>query len=917
MAQSTVGNTGARVEGDKRSGSGRSSGRGPRKRSTRVGLRGGLRVGGRALALAILGAIAGGATLFRAYSPFGLVAVALATLYLNIAETMPVVAGALAGSAVGGGAQAVIAMAVSSAIILTIRRQMRRYAGAWALAGAVAAASSAGSVVAGIVAGGGAHVGAFSLVSAALSGAAAALLLPSANAPVVHGPAALTALAIVCAGLARFGYMGASAGVVAGLYACAVSGLAAGPGAAALTGAAAGLGVGVTSAASGTLVATLALGGAASAATCRHGKAMVGFALMGVAALGGYFFDAQAAYTARLVEAAIAASVLVFTPERVLSALARKIPQPTSGRSWAGPRNEVHHVAVADLAPVSSVLTSLARDYRGEIVDVPGGPAAGVGAASTAVGPGPESAYGKDEDDPSALMAAAVAAMRDKACTRCGQYDACWTKLFVRTYREFVDVLAMAEIYPDADETYLPNGLSERCTRQGKLLGAARELAGGGPEGGPGGHGGPARRDPVGVGAADSLPVNREVAANMLAGQLEAVAKMLEGLQKPGASGAAAAAVAAAARATATGTAANPAAGVRAGEAWLEQEISRRLGECGLTVESVKVDVRRGGGAEVQVLKTACANSRECVCIMCPTVSAVLGQRVAVWEADCAYDSGSELCRVRMLARTAFTSDVGWMSAPRSEGQPCGDTAARVDIGGGSTAVLLCDGMGVGEVAAEQSRRAMERLGRVLVAGMSPAYAASVVNDLMFLGADTERFTTVDLLVFGAYDGRADIVKAGAPTSYLRRGGRGGDVMPLGGPSVPAGVAAPARTFSCSVQLAAGDEVFMVTDGVLEAVEEDALLKFISELDAEDAQDCAEAVVGWAQGLDGRQPKGGGRARGKPAPRQSADLPKSGSAAVAASRIAGLVRADPEPTTPRDDMTVVVIKVEHEDGVKV
>ena len=109
----------------------------------------------------------------------------------------------------------------------------------------------------------------------------------------------------------------------------------------------------------------------------------------------------------------------------------------------------------------------------------------------------------------------------------------------------------------------------------------------------------------------------------------------------------------------------------------------------------------------------------------------------------------------------------------------------------------------------------------------------------------------------------------------------------------------------------------MVTDGVLEAVEEDALLKFISELDAEDAQDCAEAVVGWAQGLDGRQPKGGGRARGKPAPRQSADLPKSGSAAVAASRIAGLVRADPEPTTPRDDMTVVVIKVEHEDGVKV
>lgn len=237
-------------------------------------------------------------------------------------------------------------------------------------------------------------------------------------------------------------------------------------------------------------------------------------------------------------------------------------------------------------------------------------------------------------------------------------------------------------------------------------------------------------------------------------------------------------------------------------------------------------------------------------------------------------------------------------------------------MGGGATAVLICDGMGVGEVAAAQSQRAVERLGRMLVAGLAPAYAASVVNDLMFLGADTERFTTIDMLVFGAYDGRADIVKAGAPMSYLRRGGRGGAVTSLGGPSVPAGVAAPARALSATVQLSAGDEVFMITDGVLEAVEEDALLKFISSLDAEDAQECAEAVACWAQGLADQQHKGG-RARGKPAAKPPASGAKGGSAAVAVSRMAGLTRADPEPVPPRDDMTVVVIKIEHEDGVKV
>ena len=74
-------------------------------------------------------------------------------------------------------------------------------------------------------------------------------------------------------------------------------------------------------------------------------------------------------------------------------------------------------------------------------------------------------------------MAAAVAAMRDRACARCGKYEACWSRLFVRMYREFVDVLAMPEIHPEADETSLPDGLVERFTRQSRVLQAARELA--------------------------------------------------------------------------------------------------------------------------------------------------------------------------------------------------------------------------------------------------------------------------------------------------------------------------------------------------------------------------------------------------------------------------------------------------------
>lgn len=847
------------------------------------------RAGIRALALAALGIVAGNATLFGVYSPFGLVAVAIAALGLNIAECTSVVAGALAGSALGGGAVGVIALAASSAMVLTAGRPFRRASRRWVMPTVVGTASLAGSAVAALVAGGGVSVGAYSLAQAVLSGAAAAVLLPSLGRVVPDGAAVLLAVAVGCAGLTRFTYLGASLGTTFGLYSCAVGGLAAGPGAAAMAGAAAGLGVGVSLAGSGELVAMLALGGAAVGAASRQGRAMVGFALLGVAAVCGYCFHSEEAYTARLIEAALAAGVLMVTPERVVSALARRVPQPGVGAGWPG-GGAVHHVAVAELAPVSSALMHLAREYWGQ----PGAVAASQMEAEMEPGPEPKpkpgggsagaterrdgaAAVGRyTEDDPAALMAAAVAAMRDRACARCGKYEACWSRLFVRTYREFVDVLAMAEIHPEADETSLPDGLVERCTRQSRVLQAARELA-------QGAHAAMEKADAVGVGGPDSLPVGRDVVSQMLSSQLEAVAQLLDGIGRT-----------------------RPRPPAAASDAWVEQEIGRRLAECGLRLESVKVTRLGPGGLEVQVVKGACANSRECVSILCPVVSSVLGQRVAVWDANCAFDSGLELCRVRLLPRTAFAVDVGWVSVPRREGEPCGDAAATVELDGGGTAVLVCDGMGVGEVAAEHSRQAAERLRRMLQAGLSPRYAMSVVNDLLFLGADGERFTTVDVLLFQRYEGRAEVVKAGAPPSYVRKGGRGGEVVALGGQSLPAGVAAPCRMFATSVQLEPGDEVFMITDGVLEAVEEAALMRFICALEADDARDCAEAVASWAQGALGAGRRGAGRGREARA--------RSGSAAVAAARIAELTRVESQPAPLRDDLTVVAVRIQRADA---
>ena len=830
---------------------------------------------GRTVILAFLGVTAGLATLFDAYSPFGLVAVISAIVCFNPWEAMPLVAGALVGSAVGGGATAVLAMVISWAMLEAVRRPVRRSRGSWGPAVAVAAASLGGTVASQLLVGGGVSLGVFSLVQASLAAGITAVILPglpglSSGSP--DGGATLAALALCCSGLSKITVSGASAGVIAGLYASALAGLASGPGAAALAGVASGFGVGLSRPGTGPLVAVLALGGAIAGAASRQGRVMTGAAMLGAAVTSAYYFRTSEAFTARLIEAAIAAAALMLTSERVLSAVARNLPQPMPGFDGAKV-DRVHHIVCSELAPVSEALMSLARAYRGKALDY---------------GLEPNDACADDDsvaDDPASLMAAAVTVVRRRACERCPKFNVCWHKMFVRTYREFVDVLAVSELCPDADDECLPQGLSERCARPSRVVAAAHEYR-------RGSSACESSSATMGIGAPDGLPVSRDTVSSMLSSQLSAVSQLLNGLELQ-------------------------ARGNVASDAALEQEISRRLAECGVGVEAVSVSRRGRAGFEVEVAQATCPHTAQCVSTVAPVVTSVLGQKVAVWEARCGCDSGAESCNMRLLPRAAFAIEVGWVSVPRNQGDPCGDTAARFDLGDGSTAIVVCDGMGVGEVAATQSQAAVERLDGLLRAGISPVYASQVVNDLMFLGADAERFTTLDLLLFNGYTGKAEIVKAGAPPSFLLRDGH---VDTIGEASIPAGVAAPGKMYTTSVQLKPDDELFMVTDGLLDARSEFELGQFVAKLDAGDATEHAEAVANWVQGGVFQESRDGVGPSGK-----SPVSRRRGSAAVAAARIAGASKAnrgdniavDTPPTALRDDFTIVALRIAHVDGVKV
>lgn len=115
-----------------------------------------------------------------------------------------------------------------------------------------------------------------------------------------------------------------------------------------------------------------------------------------------------------------------------------------------------------------------------------------------------------------------------------------------------------------------------------------------------------------------------------------------------------------------------------------------------------------------------------------------------------------------------------------------GDKCLRFSGTGGRYYVLLCDGMGTGSGAVQESRLAGNLLRRMLTAGFPAAYALRSLNSLCVL-RDRAAAVTVDMVEIYLDTGKTILYKWGAAPSYLiSRGGaeRVGVVTPPPGLSI-------------------------------------------------------------------------------------------------------------------------------------
>ncbi len=195
--------------------------------------------------------------------------------------------------------------------------------------------------------------------------------------------------------------------------------------------------------------------------------------------------------------------------------------------------------------------------------------------------------------------------------------------------------------------------------------------------------------------------------------------------------------------------------------------------------------------------------------------------------------------RAALCEMPLFDVEIGTDQHIANNGKLCGDCIDYFSDGMGNTYALVCDGMGTGGRAAVDGNMAASVMGRLLRSGLSADSSLQIVNSALMIKSEDESLSTVDLAGVDLYTGGVTLKKAGAPLTYIKKGGR---LCAREMPSLPAGILNNIKFSTETINLNAGDMVVMVSDGVLTG-DERWLERLIKTWNEGSAQDLAQAVV--------------------------------------------------------------------------
>ena len=159
---------------------------------------------------------------------------------------------------------------------------------------------------------------------------------------------------------------------------------------------------------------------------------------------------------------------------------------------------------------------------------------------------------------------------------------------------------------------------------------------------------------------------------------------------------------------------------------------------------------------------------------------------------------------------------------------------------------VLCDGIGSGEEAFNESNGAVDLLSKFLYTDFSEEQILRTLNSILMLKFTDERFVTVDLSIMDYGSKEIKFYKAGAVQTYFISGRK---IDKISGKSLPMGILDNFEYSSFKKEIKIGDIIIMVSDGVTDSInmdEKKSLDKYLELIMTKDPQTIANSILSYA-----------------------------------------------------------------------
>ncbi len=211
---------------------------------------------------------------------------------------------------------------------------------------------------------------------------------------------------------------------------------------------------------------------------------------------------------------------------------------------------------------------------------------------------------------------------------------------------------------------------------------------------------------------------------------------------------------------------------------------------------------------------------------------------------NCPYIVDSNMRGYIFMEEAKYVVLTGAARAVKENEVKSGDNYAILESEKGKITMMLSDGMGSGEGASHDSELVLDLMEKLIEAGYKPRAAANLVNSTLIAKGDEQNMSTLDICEIDLYDGICEFTKVGAAASFIKRGHM---VEQISTGSLPLGILKGVEGESVIRRLMDGDYVYLVSDGVVDAIEscdyQEDICEIIGKTEQENPRELAESLL--------------------------------------------------------------------------